>query len=144
VRVLVCGSRNWTDQNMVFAVLDGLYAEATVGYLVTDLGGFTLMQGCARGADEIAAWWADNSPMHSHNERPDDPPFEHLQFPADWNRHGRAAGLIRNQQMLDEGKPNLVVAFKDDFDWTLRRGGTEDMVRRAKAAGIPTYVVSRA
>jgi hypothetical protein len=34
-------------------------------------------------------------------------------FPADWERHGRAAGPIRNRQMLEEGKPDLVVAFLD-------------------------------
>ena len=37
--------------------------------------------------------------------------IEIARFPADWNMHGRAAGPIRNQQMLDEGKPELVVSF---------------------------------
>lgn len=131
------------DRLFLLSLLDGLYQEATMGYLVTDMDGFTLIEGGAPGADDIAAWWADNSPMHSHNERPDDPPFEHLQFKADWKRHGRGAGHIRNQQQLDEGKPDTVVAAKNGFDWSLSGGGTEDMVRRAKAAGIPTYVVAR-
>lgn len=143
MRVLVCGSRDWDDRNIVTAVLTGLYAEETVGYLVTDMDGFTVIEGGARGADQLAAEWAHSSPFHSHNVNPDHPPFEHLQFHADWNAHGKAAGPIRNQQMLDEGKPDLVLAFKDNFDWTLRRGGTEDMVKRAKKAGVPVYVVSR-
>ena len=50
-------------------------------------------------------------------------------FPADWKVRGRAAGHIRNQQMLDEGRPHLVVAFPGGR-------GTADMVRRARAAGI--------
>lgn len=44
--------------------------------------------------------------------------------------NGKAAGPIRNQRMLDEGKPDLVVAFPGGR-------GTADMVRRAKAAGVP-------
>jgi hypothetical protein len=50
-------------------------------------------------------------------------------FKADWKAHGRAAGPIRNQQMLDQGKPDLVLAFPGGR-------GTADMVRRAKAAGV--------
>jgi len=48
---------------------------------------------------------------------------------AKWSKHGRAAGPIRNQEMIDECKPDLVVAFPGGR-------GTADMVRRAKAAGI--------
>ena len=59
-------------------------------------------------------------------------------FPADWIRHGRAAGPIRNEQMLREGCPDLVVAFHDDPG--LGRG-TADMVRRALAAGVPVRFV---
>ena len=50
-------------------------------------------------------------------------------FPADWSEYGKAAGAIRNQQMLDEGTPDLVVAFPGG-------NGTLDMVRRSQRAGI--------
>jgi hypothetical protein len=53
---------------------------------------------------------------------------------ADWNTHGRAAGPIRNQRMLDEVKPELVVAFPGGR-------GTADMVRRAREAGVNVYLV---
>jgi hypothetical protein len=42
--------------------------------------------------------------------------------------------------MLDSGV-DLVLAFKHPFNWALDRGGTEDMVRRAKRAGVPTFVI---
>lgn len=48
---------------------------------------------------------------------------------ADWDGLGRKAGPIRNQRMLDEGKPDLVVAFPGDK-------GTADMVRRARTASL--------
>lgn len=53
---------------------------------------------------------------------------------ANWTRDGKAAGPIRNQRMIDEGKPDLVVAFPGGR-------GTADMVRRAKAAGVKVMEV---
>lgn len=138
MRVLACGSRNWTDGNLINAVLTGLYEEYTVGHLVAYIAEFVLIEGGARGADTHAAWWADNSPMHSHNERPDDPRFEHLTFPADWDQHGKRAGYIRNQQMLDEGKPDLVVAFRSPGE----SRGTDMMIDIARRAGVKTYVIT--
>lgn len=137
MRVLACGSRDWSDGGMVNAVLTGLYQEATVGHLSADLVTFTLIEGGARGADSCAAWWADNSPMHSHNEHPDHPRFEHLTFRADWERYGKRAGYLRNQQMLDEGKPDLVLAFRSPGE----SPGTDMMVDLAHKAGVPAYVI---
>ena len=56
-------------------------------------------------------------------------------FMANWSELGRKAGPIRNQQMLDEGRPTLVVAFPGGR-------GTTDMVRQAKAAGVEVIEVS--
>jgi hypothetical protein len=50
-------------------------------------------------------------------------------FPADWVRHGRAAGPVRNTRMLNDGEPDLVIAFPGGH-------GTADMVKQARAAGI--------
>jgi hypothetical protein len=76
-----------------------------------------IIHGKAKGADRIADEWAVVNFL----------PIE--EYPADWDAHGKAAGAIRNQQMLDEGKPDMVVAFPG-------RVGTADMVRRARKAGI--------
>jgi hypothetical protein len=58
-------------------------------------------------------------------------------FPADWEQYGRAAGPIRNQQML-EAKPDRVFAFHEDLEHSK---GTGDMVRRARKAGVPVEVI---
>jgi hypothetical protein len=55
---------------------------------------------------------------------------------ADWATHGKKAGPIRNQKMVDM-KPDLVLAFS--YDLSVSRG-TADCVRRAKAAGITVEV----
>ena len=81
--------------------------------------------GKARGADTIGENWAKKRKLKFKG------------FPANWNKHGKRAGPIRNQQMLDEGKPTHAVAF-----WTGKRdniGGTADMTRRLTAAKIEIW-----
>jgi hypothetical protein len=58
-----------------------------------------LIEGDARGVDRIAGEWAC-----ARN-------IELVEFPADWAKDGRRAALIRNDRMLSDGKPDLVVAF---------------------------------
>ena len=84
--VLVFGGRDFTDWRLLYAVLDGLdIAE--------------LCHGAARGADFYAGAWAQERGVTC------------TAFPADWAKHGKAAGPIRNQKMLDEFKPTLAVGF---------------------------------
>lgn len=96
-----------------------------------------LIEGEARGADSLSRGIAEELGI----------PF--LPYPAYWRKDdgGRdyAAGKKRNQRMLDE-HPDLdvVFAFKDKFDWSYKRGGTEDMCGRAKRAHVPSYVVAHA
>ena len=115
--VLVCGGRNYTNRDRAFDELDRLFPFD---------GKLTIITGSANGADQLAWHW--------FVQRMGDVPMNFQAFPADWKRHGKAAGPIRNQQMIDEGKPDLVVAFPGGK-------GTADMVRRAKAAGIPVHEV---
>ena len=106
MRVLVCGGRDFADGEMAFDALDKLAGDAT-----------EVIHGGARGADRLAHDWAA---MRSKTYRA---------FPANWAEHGKAAGPIRNQQMLDDGKTDLVIAFPGGK-------GTADMVRRARHAGV--------
>lgn len=112
-RVLVCGGRDFTDAALVERAL-GTLAKTTVIDCI--------IEGNQRGADRIAGYWA------RRHRIPD------LKFNADWTKHGKAAGPIRNQQMLDKGRPDLVVAFPGGT-------GTADMVRRARAAGVEVIEV---
>ncbi len=114
MRVLVCGGRDYSDFDRVKAVLDEYAARA--GMLRTVL---TIIEGGASGADRLAALWCDMNPSNLH----------HITEPADWSAHSKAAGPIRNQKMIDEHNPHLVLAFPGGK-------GTADMVRRARAAGI--------
>lgn len=113
-RVLVCGSRHGVNKRLIWARLVEFQEPVEI------------IEGGAPGVDTQAREVARA--------------FDYAvrTFPADWKKHGRAAGPLRNQQMLDEGKPDLVLAFHTDP--SLGRG-TADMVRRARKAGIPVEVI---
>lgn len=107
-KVLVCGGRDYNDTEFLEGILDKLNEEHNFT---------TLISGCASGADSMAGIWAILNKIAVE------------EFPAEWKKDGRAAGPIRNQRMLVEGKPDLVVAFPGGR-------GTADMVRRARDAGV--------
>lgn len=109
VRVLVCGGREFSNDLMMAAVLDHLHSIHQFSHVI---------EGEQRGADVMARDWALSRGI------------EVVPFPADWNKYHRAAGGIRNTRMLNEGKPDLVVAFPGHT-------GTMDMVRKSKERGVP-------
>lgn len=117
MRVLVCGGRDYQDRDSVFRELNKLCGTISDEYPMGTIQ-LTIIHGaCRTGAD----CWADEWAVVNWAQL--------IEFPAEWRIHGKAAGPIRNQRMLDEGKPDLVIAFPGGR-------GTADMVRRAKAAGI--------
>jgi hypothetical protein len=121
MRLLVCGSRTWTDQARLRQVLDQVVSEH-------DDGQVTVTEGDARGADRLAGQLARERGWRLER------------YPADWTREGRAAGFRRNARMLREGRPDLVVAFT--VGPLAESRGTADMVRRAQEAGVPVQVIT--
>jgi len=105
-RALVCGGRDFENVDLLYDTLDKFLGPIAV-----------VISGGARGADSLAEMWADERGI----------PVE--RYEADWGTHGKAAGPIRNQRMLEEGKPGVVFAFPGGR-------GTADMVGRARRAGV--------
>ena len=103
-RILICGDRNYKDWLKVQDYLNTI-SRTTI-----------IIHGGARGADSLAGNLATSLKMKI------------IKFPANWNKYGKAAGVLRNQQMLDEGHPDLVVYFHKDIE---NSKGTKDMVTRA-------------
>lgn len=131
MRVLVCGDRNWTNQAIILRELHTVEDEFDEYITV-------VIHGDARGADTLAGLAARQMCGYEHpKEQVDDNTPKLEVYPAQWDKFGRAAGPIRNQQMLDEGKPDLVLAFHADIE---NSKGTKDMVNRARKAGIPVKV----
>ena len=104
-RYLICGGRDFADPVMMSRALASLILHPKDAVVI---------HGDARGADRMAATWAEN---HGAKVEP---------YPADWVRHGKAAGPIRNRYMLMDGRPDVVIAFPGG-------PGTADMVKQARA-----------
>ena len=114
MRVLICGDRHWSDPLPIRRVLEWVSVDTIV------------IHGAAPGADSLAGDIAEELGLSV------------LAFPADWAKFGRAAGPKRNEQMLKEGQPDVVVYCHDDLD---KSRGTKNMVGKAVKAGLPVHNV---
>ena len=114
MRIIVCGSREWTDEDVIKRLLKEFSPDVVI-------------EGECRGADLLAKKCANELGIRVEP------------YPANWDRYGRGAGPIRNKQMIVEGKPDLVVAFHNDIKNSL---GTKNMLWQAKSYGIPTNLIS--
>lgn len=118
MRILVCGSRNFTDYDYFWNTLNKIIFSKPIE------DKWIMISGMARGTDTMAVRYAEEYGM------------EVLKFPAKWDEHGKAAGPIRNKQMLDEGKPDMVIAFRYPDS-----RGTQNMIDQATKAGVPVRIV---
>ena len=107
--VLVCGGRDFRDWDRVCRTLDRLDPKPLV-----------IVHGAAAGADTLADKWAHLRQIAVHPHA------------ANWRELGKAAGPIRNQEMLDLEKPHFVIAFPGGR-------GTADLCCRAREMGIPVH-----
>lgn len=110
MRVIVCGGRTYSDRQKMCDELAKLPHDTVI------------VCGGARGADELA-----------HDEGIALGLVVEIFF-AEWYTHGKAAGPIRNQRMLDSGI-DQVIAFPGGY-------GTGDMKRRARESGVPVREIS--
>jgi hypothetical protein len=131
MRVLVFGGRDWKNRKATYAILDELDSQ----YHFT-----TCIDGMARGADELAFDWALSRGVKTERYKAD---WDNVTRPGAVVKHTRygkpydaLAGHVRNQKMLDEGLPDLAVAFPGGT-------GTADMTARCERAGVLVKKVSK-
>lgn len=114
MRIIVCGSRDATE----FGPL-----ERELNRVITTFPSTIVHGACPTGADAFACEYAKRG---DHNDEP---------HPADWQKHAKSAGPIRNREMAAAGA-DLCIAL-----WDGRSKGTLDMITRATKAGIPVRIV---
>lgn len=115
IKVLVCGGRNYDDKQKVFETLDKLNDKYTVNLVI---------EGGAKGADSLARMYANEKWI------------QNCTYHANWEKHGKMAGPMRNFAMLNLSDPFCVVAFKGGR-------GTADMVELAKESNVNVWEITQ-
>lgn len=111
MRVVVSGGRDFARMGRLFRELDSLRAL---------FGGFTFLGegGEPNGADRMARTWAQLRGIPTSC------------IVAEWQKFGKAAGPLRNTRLIDELKPDLIVAFPTGGP------GTTNMIKQARERKI--------
>lgn len=118
MRVLVCGGRDFDDPTL----MDRTMCQIPLPSLV--------ITGAQRKWDKDKKKWVGADWQAIEWAQRNEVPF--LGMPAKWSTQGKAAGPIRNGDMLKRARPELIVPLPGGH-------GTADMVRQAKEAGIPVH-----
>jgi hypothetical protein len=108
MKTIIAGSRHFNDYQKTVDII------RQSGFQITQV-----VSGGARGVDTLGEQWAGED--------------NYIRFPANWTKHGKAAGPIRNQQMADYADALIAI-----YDSRTSRG-TKDMIRRAKKAELKIY-----
>lgn len=114
MRILITGSRDWADRDVIRRALIRAGQDAHV-----HPQGVTVVHGGARGADQIAGELAGEFGCMVEVHR------------ADWDRYGKAAGHRRNAEMVALGA-DVCLAFPLG-----ESRGTRGCMALAEKAGIP-------
>jgi hypothetical protein len=107
MKTVIAGSRGITDYNKLKEAVD------RCGFVITEV-----VSGGARGVDQMGERWA-----REHN-------IPIKQFIPDWNKHGKAAGLIRNVEMSNYAEAVIVLwdgssrGSKHMYDTAIKKGLT--------------------
>lgn len=110
MRTIIAGSSHITDYSMVAAAVEQSGWHPTA-----------IISGGARGVDTLGECWAKDN----------DVPIE--RFPADWAKHGKAAGYQRNLLMAEHAEALIAV-------WDGESRGTKHMIDIARRAGLQVHV----
>jgi hypothetical protein len=121
-RVIIAGSRKFNDYNKMLFTVDRIGL-----HLINTIDPVEIVSGHARGADELGERFAEayGYPLKI--------------FPADWDKYGKAAGPIRNEQMAkyaSEADRGILIAFPIG-----ESRGTRNMIEIAKRYGLEVEVI---
>ena len=109
MRVLICAGRNYADTGRCRKALDDVQRQRPIRVLIH--GGSQYLGG------EIESWAREHG-------------ADLVRYPANWQMHGKQAERLRNLFMLNDSRPELLLALPGGDD-------TEELLARARGAGIP-------
>ncbi len=115
-RIIIAGGRDFHN----YSLADNALAEITKGIHPGDV---QLISGGAKGADTIGEALAQQYKTNT------------AIFPAQWDKHGKSAGYIRNSLMADNA--DILLAF-----WDGKSKGTGHMIDLAKLKGLEVHIIN--
>jgi len=113
MKVIIAGSRNFNDYNLLKSSCDNLLTQFT---------NIEIVSGTARGADKLGERYAREKG------------YDIKEFPANWDKFGKSAGYIRNDEMAKYA--DMLIAF-----WDGASKGTKHMIDLANKRGIKVIVI---
>lgn len=116
-RIIIAGGRDFENYEYMCEILNDLFYNST-NFEKRDI---KIISGMAKGVDTFAIRYADE-----HN-------LTKILFPANWKLYSRAAGFLRNEDMLSIA--THLIAF-----WDGKSSGTKHMIDIAQEKGIPVWV----
>jgi len=114
MKVIIAGSRGFSDLQLLYAKCEEILANVKEAEIVS---------GTAKGADKMGEHYASLRG------------FSVKQFPADWNKHGKSAGYLRNKDMAEYA--DMLIAF-----WDGESRGTKHMIDLANERKLTVHVIN--
>ena len=114
MNIIIAGSRNFNDYNLLKTSCDNLLTQFT---------NIEIVSGTARGADKLGERYAREKG------------YDIKQFPANWDKFGKRAGYLRNDEMAQYA--DMLIAF-----WDGASKGTKHMIDLANKRGIKVEIVN--
>lgn len=112
-RLAIVGSRNFQDYLRASSIFEKYFVQEGVNEIIS---------GGAYGADDIARQLAENFGI------------KYQVFPADWSKYGKKAGVMRNEQIIQNC--DFLLAF-----WDGKSKGTQHTIRIAKENKVDTLII---
>ena len=112
MKLIIAGGRNFDDYDLLTSICNDVIPE---------MGQVHIVSGCANGADKLGERYASENDYHI------------IKFPADWDKHGKSAGYIRNKEMAKYA--DALIAF-----WDGKSKGTKHMIDLANEYRLLIYI----
>lgn len=114
MKVIIAGSRGFSDFSLLFSKCEEILENQI---------DIEIVSGTAKGADKLGEHYASLKG------------YSVARFPADWDKHGKAAGYVRNKEMAEYS--DALIAF-----WDGESKGTKHMIDLAQTKGLKIHVIN--
>ena len=107
-RIIIAGTREFNNYELLKEKCEAVLENESDVIIIS---------GCARGTDSLGERFAQEKG------------YKVERFPANWDRDGKSAGAIRNNQMANNA--DMLIAF-----WDGKSKGTSNMISTARRKGL--------